>query len=277
MISIKGTAIVQALKKWFDFKVPRALGWDEWDDWHKETKAARPIAYFFCEAAPSFINKTTRKMAKPFSDVRIWISNVAYGTHMMRARTLERGKWHEFGDRMLHANFGAFVDFIEIEMAGHHLACSKDAREEFQGPQWFHKPILFLLGVPQWRSEESAASFMKWEMSLDDPDAEGEGHPPQARAAREHMILYTWWKHVRPARKDSWEVSGFKKFHEEMDAKYGEDSTLRLFSKRKTLNAAERQEYDRLNALSSKIEESYAKEDDDMLIRLMKTKDSLWT
>jgi hypothetical protein len=104
----------------------------------------------------------------------------------------------------------------------------------------------------------------------------------QAEKADEVLALYTWWKDARPNRGDSWEVTGFRDFWRKMDAKYdepgGEDSSWMSFKNTgKKLTEEEDAEYWRLHKLVDQQEEDWNKEDEDMMIRLIKVRRGLWT
>ena len=89
------------------------------------------------------------------------------------------------------------------------------------------------------------------------------------------MALYTWWKHIRPARKDSWEETGFREFMDKMEAKYGKN--WYNFGGQKKMSAAEERTYTKLSNLSDDLDEERIKEDEEMLIRLIKVRRSIWT
>jgi hypothetical protein len=105
-------------------------------------------------------------------------------------------------------------------------------------------------------------------MQLDEP-------VHQAESAREILILYTWWKDVYLTREDEWAETGFRDFWTKMDAKYG-DGWLGLGTKGK-LTKQEKAEYDRLSDAVHKMEEDRAQEEEDMMVRLVKVRRSLWT
>ena len=104
---------------------------------------------------------------------------------------------------------------------------------------------------------------------------EGEKHKAeptyQAKAAKEILELYTWWKEVYPNRPDPYDASGWHDYCEmrrekgyhllDMEDKSEDEAKMRDTS---------------LEQLRI-MEEAYEKEDEEMMIRLIKIRQSLWT
>jgi hypothetical protein len=105
-----------------------------------------------------------------------------------------------------------------------------------------------------------------------EPDDPEYGKPtPQAERAKEIKELYTWWTTVYPNRPDPYDASGWHDYCEQ--ARVLNDG--RLFGSKKTPELEELST--RSHELLQKIEADYAAEDEAMLIRLIKARDSLWT
>ena len=93
----------------------------------------------------------------------------------------------------------------------------------------------------------------------------------QAKAAREILELYTWWKEVYPNRPDVHDASGWtaycnlrreKGYHLlDMEDKTPEEAEMCRIALDKTRD----------------LEAQYDQEDEDMMIRLIKIRQSLWT
>jgi hypothetical protein len=83
--------------------------------------------------------------------------------------------------------------------------------------------------------------------------------------------LYKWWKEVRPLRPDPHEASGWSEYCDRVR----ELNDGRLFGSKTT------PELKKLSTkalkLSRKIEDQYEREDEQMMIRLIKARHALWT
>ena len=269
-------------KKVFKIKKPIALGWGEWGKWDDELKATHPVAFFFTETLPDWLEWLPEHSIDYVDSVRYWIHNYVSGTHRMNSN-LKVGQWHEFEERLLHASFDTFVEFIEVETAHSHICWSdKEERSKYDIPwydrtrwfRWFHV----------WRSPQAGIDHLKWEMTLDTPDPTDphwHANTRQANAAREKMALYTWWKHIRPNRGDDWDVSGLREFWNKMDAKYGDDMGGKKcwlgLNGKSCMSPAESRQYKKLSEAKDALEGQWEEEDQQMLIRLVKLRRALWT
>lgn len=253
------------LRKQLKIDKPYALPWGGWEEWDKELKATRPVAYFLTETLPDWLEKPAEWLIDPLHSAHYYFRNrFVDKTHYLRT-DLEPGKWHEFETCMLHGCFTEMVDFIEVEMAWHHVCwASEEERQKYHVPFWRRHR---LLRFKRWRNPQAGIDHLKWEMTLEEPTH-------QRERAFELMFLYTWWK-KRANRKDEWEETGLRAFWDSMDTKYG-DEWLGL-GKKSLMTSAERQEYDRLSDAVRKMEEDRHQEDDDMLIRLVKLRRTMWT
>ena len=272
-------------EKVFKIEKPGALPWGEWGKWNNNLKTTRPVAYWLTETLPDWLEKPAEWIIDPVYSVKYYIVNRWIDkTHAMES-TLERGKWHEFEERLLYCMFDELVNFVEIEQAWHHIMWSDEDQKKYRAP-WY---AVGWFRTRTWRSPEAGLAHLKWEQSLawteDEvgPDSDMLGkRTHQAERADEIMALYTWWKEVRPNRGDSWDVSGFRAFWNAMDAKYdvpgGERTSWIGFKNTgKTLTDEENAEYDRLQKLEQGQEEAWHTEDEEMMIRLIKLRRSLWT
>jgi hypothetical protein len=147
------------------------------------------------------------------------------------------------------------------------------ARKEFKVP-WTRRGFLRLR---TWRCPEAGLSYLNWAKDLTnveflDEDKKHEAElTHQALAAREILELYHWWKEVYPKRPDPYDASGWSAYCE-MRRAAGRDF---FDMEDKTPEEAEmsRTALDK----SQEIESAYNKEDEEMMIRLIKIRQSLWT
>jgi hypothetical protein len=178
------------------------------------------------------------------------------------------------GNRFLPCLFNELVDFVEVELAWWHIAWDKEARKQFKSPWyatgWFRWRT--------WRCPEAGLANLEWQRNLRwKEDEVGADHKelgkltPQAVKAQEILDLYTWWTQVYPNRPDPYEVSGWSDYCDAArDLNEG-----RLFGSKTT--PALKKMSDTAHKLLQKIEADYEKEDEQMMIRLIKVRHGLWT
>jgi hypothetical protein len=215
------------------------------------------------------------------NDIRYYINNrfISY-SHGLTAhpRDIKPGQWQDVGNRFLPCLFNELVNFVEIEQAWHHCIWSDEAKTKFNVP-WYRKGWL---RWRTWRSPEAGMEYLKWASGLTvgedmgaEPGSKGYGEPTwQAKAAKEIIELYTWWTVTYRNRPDAYEASGWTAYCEASRAANGG-------SLWRSLGADKTPEMKKMSTLSMKklrkIEEDYEKEDEAMMIRLIKIRQSLWT
>jgi hypothetical protein len=254
---------------------------EEWQEWETRAKSAYPIRWWLAEEGLDHVQKFVYYIPDKLNDVRYYINNrwVSH-SHALTAhpRDIQPGNWSDVGNRFLPCMFNELVDFVEIEQAWHHCIWSDDAKTKFETP-WWRKGWLRLR---TWRSPEAGMEYLKWASGLtvgEDmgvaPDGKGYGEPThQAKAAKEIIELYTWWTVTYRNRPDPYDASGWTAYCEASRAanggslwgSLGGDKTPEM-KKMSTLS---------LNKLR-KMEEAYEKEEEAMMIRLIKIRQSLWT
>jgi hypothetical protein len=105
-----------------------------------------------------------------------------------------------------------------------------------------------------------------------DKDSEKYGEPTsQAKNAQEILELYRWWKIERPKRPDPYDASGWSAYCE-MRREKGYD-LFDMMDKTPEESEMSRAALDK----SNEIEAAYEKEDEEMMIRLIKVRNGLWT
>jgi hypothetical protein len=105
-----------------------------------------------------------------------------------------------------------------------------------------------------------------------EPDHPDYGKPTgQAIRAKELKELYTWWTVTYRNRPDAYDISGWSDYCEKSRVLNGG----RLFGNKKTPELEKMS--NKAHKLLQKIERDYEKEDEAMMIRLIKARDSLWT
>ena len=255
---------------------PNSATSEEWNKWNNDAKAAHPFRWWLTEEALDRLDDAWNYIPSKISSVRYYIDNrFLTKTHALTS-TLAKGQWHEFEERLLHSTFDTFVDFIEIETAWSHCMWNDDAQEKFNMPWW--RGQWYTRWFRRWRCAEAGVAHLEWEMTLKYNDNWIKktdplyGKPtPQAEAAKEKWALYYWWKHVRPQRADAYDYCGWTAYCEDTKAKDGDGW---IFSKE---SKKDKKRSKAILEAMRKLEEHYDAEDEEMLIRLVKLRKSLWT
>jgi hypothetical protein len=251
---------------------------EEWDAWYATSAKAHPIRYWIAEEGLDHIQKIIYYIPDKLNDVRYYINNRWVSrTHSLTAhpRDIKPGTWRDVGNRFLPCLFNELVDFVEIEQAWHHCIWSDDAKTKFETP-WWRKGWL---RWRTWRCPEAGMEYLKWASTLTNEEflEEGEKHKAeptyQAKAAKEIIELYTWWTTTYRNRPDPMDASGWSAHCEAMRVKYPGS----FFSSLNSKDPEDRKASNKAHKLLSKIEKAYEKEDEEMMIRLIKIRESLWT
>lgn len=250
---------------------------EEWSTWKKTAKLTHPFRYWLAEEALGDLDDVWNYIPSKISSVRYYIDNrFLTKTHVLSS-SLSKGQWHEFEERVLYSMFDTFVDFIEIETAWSHCMWNSEAQKKYNMPWW--RGQWYTRWFRRWRCAEAGVAHLEWEMTLKyndewtkKTDPLYDKPTPQAEAAKEKWALYYWWKYVRPQRADVYDYSGWSAYCDERE-KANPDGWV--FENNKSKKDKKRTK-ELLEAMR-KLEEQYDAEDEEMLIRLIKLRKSLWT
>jgi hypothetical protein len=173
--------------------------------------------------------------------------------------------------------FNELQDFVEVESAWSHIAWgSEEDRAKYNPPFWASGWWRWRT----WRCPQAGIDHLDWAMTLTmgsdwgvEEDNPNFGKPTgQAERAKEIKELYIWWTVTYRNRPDPYEASGWTAVCEaQREANGGKLS----FSSPK--DPVLKKANDKAHKLLQKIEADYEKEDEAMMIRLIKARDSLWT
>lgn len=257
---------------------PGAETSEGWSKWTKLAKKTHPYRFWIAEEGLGYLQDFVTWPTRKIYDVKYYINNRwITQTHALTAhsRDIKPGTWSDVGNRFLPCLFNELVDFIEIEQAWSHIAWgNKEDRAKYEAPFWATGWFRWRT----WRCPQAGLDHLEWASKLTGNEYLEEGHKDwdkptrQALSAIEQLELYTWWTVTRPARPDPYEVSGWTAMCDRRRKEDDEDVFLRD-DKTPTEKKESRKALDMLG----KIEAKYEKEDEDMLIRLIKIRQSLWT
>jgi hypothetical protein len=258
---------------------PRAETGKGWRVWTKAAKDAHPVRYWIVEEGLDYLQNFIYWPVDQIYAVKYYINNRwVTRTHALtaHARDIKPGTWCDVGNRFLPCLFNELVDFVEIELAWWHIAWNDVERSKYKAPFWATGWFRWRT----WRCVQAGLDSLEWQRNLkydevwiekDDPRY---GKPtPQAEKANEILALYMWWTVERPLRPDPYVASGWDALCAERRAKRGSDSLWDLEDR-----TPEESERDRICIDEChRLEQQYEQEDEDMMIRLIKIRQGLWT
>lgn len=194
-------------------------------------------------------------------------------THIISSHKeyLEKGTFHEYGDKILPCLFSGLVDFVECDLAMETIRFNEEAQKKYNYKYNFFKV---------WRNKEAACEYLNWSKNLkyDEncgvlPDDPLYGKPTkQAEYSKEIEYLYSWWTVTRPKRKDPYVISGFSEYNKKKHAE--NNSVLNLMTQR---TEKERKLVRKMLKDISRIQKQYFDEDTKMLTRLIKIRQGFWS
>ena len=193
------------------------------------------------------IEDTILDVIAEFKNISDWcIYRTVRKYHIVDTK-LEPG-YHESDTLVMHSVFSILVDFVEMQKAWMYVICDDDV---YYRLSWFERKFR----IRNFRSAQYGIAYLNWEIT--ETDAR------QSEAAQEILDLYTWWTVTRPQRVDPFDLYHIDTFA--IDALFSQKSE----EEKKTVSA----QYKNIH----KLEDKYEKEDDKMMIRLIKVRKSLWT
>lgn len=249
-----------------------------WDEWEQRAKAEYPIRYWIAEEGLDILQKIVYWPTDKLYAIKYYINNRwVTRTHALTAhpRDIPRGEWRDVGNRFLPCLFNELRDYVEVELAWWHIAWDDKAKAKYQAPFWSRGWFRWRT----WRCPQAGLDNLDWQSKLVWQSEECEEGSPnvgkptyQAEKALEILALYKWWTEVYPNRPDPHDASGWSEY---CDRKREEGKGMSFFSEPKDPEL--RAFGDRALMKTREIEEAYEKEDEEMLIRLIKIRNSLWT
>ncbi len=252
---------------------------EEWDEWEARAKRDFPIRWWLAEEGLDHLQKFVMYIPDKLHAIKYYVNNRwVTKTHALTAHPsdIPRGEWRDVGNRFLPCLFNELRDFVEVELAWWHIAWSdNDEKKKYNAPFWATGWFRWRT----WRCPQAGLDNLEWQRNLVwreeecEPGSPNIGKPTyQAIKAQEILELYKWWTEVYPNRPDPYDASGWSAYCEASRQANGGKLS---WSGDKSPELKKMS--DKAHKLLRKIEESYEKEDEAMMIRLIKVRHGLWT
>jgi len=246
---------------------------DEWKDWKTKARAAHPIRWWLAEEGLDHIQDVVMYIPEKIRSVRYYINNrfiTRSNCLVAHPRDIAPGTWRDVGDRLLPCLFNSLVDFVEVETAWMMVVWDEEASKKYK-TSWLRRQ-----GWCTWRSRDAGLAHLDWAAGLThneewvDKDSPNYSKPtPQALQAMEIKALYLWWTEVYPNRPEPYDVSGW--------SAYCDEKRKRGIDVFETDPQENKEESRRLLDTLHDLEAKYEAEDEEMMIRLIKVRNGLWT
>ena len=277
------------IREKFGLSNPAAMTSADWRRWRKQCENKSPFIHWLTNTALDNIQDFFCWPKDKLWDLRCAVNAKYFDKYYSLNTKLNPWQYHEVDTRILYGLFETLVDFVEIEKAWMMVIWGQEENQKKFGYKWYEMNGWTSWFASEKRHPEAGLAHLEWEMSLirDDSwygeneeaiaEAKEKGEygtlTGQALAAKEQYELYNWWKNIRPNRPDPHDASGYSVYFAKLEAKHDGDFLAGLDDQ-----DSELAEEGRKCSLSChEIEEAYEKEDEEMLIRLIKIRRSLWT
>jgi hypothetical protein len=251
---------------------------EQWDEWTTTAQMRHSFRYWLAEEGLDHLQTIICFIPDKIYAIKYYINNRWVSrTHSLTAhqKDIRPGQWCDVGNRFLPCLFNELVDFVEIELAWWHIVWDEEARKQFKSPWyatgWFRWRT--------WRNPECGLANLEWQRNLRwTEDEVGPDHKElgeltsQAVKAQEILDLYNWWTQTYRNRPDPYEASGWTAACEAQRVANGGKLSWNT-----PKDPVLKKQSDKAHKLLQKIEADYEKEDEAMMIRLIKVRHGLWT
>lgn len=252
----------------------------EWRQWEQSAKTAHPIRYWIAEEFLDYINEVWTYIPSKVNDISYYINNRWVSrTNSLTAskQDIKPGEWRDVGDRILYCLFNELQDFVEIEVAWNHITFSDpDTARLYNIPK--NKTSRF--SRRSFRCPQAGIDSLKWQSTIIQSAEEGYSGDEVGKLSRqainavEILELYNWWTTTYRSRPTPEDASGWSTVHQLVDDDF--ESVMDSLENLDKYPDLRKKSNDCLASMRT-IEAKYMQEETDMLIRLIKIRDSLWT
>ena len=164
-------------------KKPYALGWDEWNQWHKSAKQKHPVRYWIAETGLKKLQNLIYYPYDIYHTIKTYIRNRFIDKLHYLHTGLKPGEYHDLDYRILHGLFNELVIYVETECA------------------WSYgkpKEVKHLYKFKDGSCKQAGLDYLNWGIK----DKYKGKLTTFAKSCKEIKRLYLWWTVKRPQRKN---------------------------------------------------------------------------
>jgi hypothetical protein len=243
------------VRAWVRYKPPSALSSLGWRLFDEEFKINAPIRFWFSR---TLTNSVLLPIKWKYESIYQWVEYRTIRRYNVIETGLDPG-YCDIGTQLLHASFNSLKNFVEVDLALKEYWYNSTCKAS-----WCEKHMPFYRTVYPFRRPSLGIKHLEWEMTLGNPSLPAfEQSPAQAKKATEILALYKWWTATRPLRIEP------TIRHPPGDLCDIFDPSFRLTKEYKTYMT----DIKKVNSVTKK----WDREDDAMLLRLIKIRRSLWS
>lgn len=229
---------------------PRAMALGSWGDRDEKLKKHFPIRFFMWETFPELFEQYINR---PYRDCKRWVRFRTWDKYHILKLDVSKS-YHDPDYIMLHSNFQILRNYVEIELAAWSEVNNDGISDEQTSSFTRFRKVLHGMKFKKQRNPAAGLRHLDWEIR----DTSGY----QQSSAKEQKALYLWWTIDRPLREEPYDSRLF-------DDHKDDDTSFKAIMTRP---------YDKeLVEARHDMEKYYDAEDEEMLIRLMKIRKSLWS
>ena len=244
---------------------PSHASMEDWDEWETLAKSNHPFRYWLAEELLDDIEDMLVYIPNKLTSLRCHIRNrfVDHTNRLSASKDhIKPGEWCDVGYRFLPCLFNELKDYVEVEVASVHVMWMTDEDNPqkyppYKGSSWFN--------WSGWRCPQAGIDYLEWASAL----THEANLTRQAIDAKEILELYYWWVNDYPNRPDPDEASGIDGFYDTRERQGKKWSS--------PLSTDEKEMWNKFNAIREDMIKQHTQEDTDMMIRLIKVREALWT
>lgn len=256
--------LYKRVNHWVRYCPPHALSSKGWRLFNREFKEKAPIRYYITH---NFSRQFILPIKWKYESIRDWLRFRTYDRYHIVSTGLAPG-YHDVSSQIFHINFNLLRIFVEEEQAWQTYWWSDECRNASKFVQFVENHVPFYWNFKKFNKPEMGIKHFEWASTLDDPNLPPhEQSPTQAKSAREILTLYKWWVTERPGRTEL----AFIDYSNQGLGEFG------CFDDDFDFSAQDYRKHTEYLKKQSEQQELWDAEDQIMLERLIKIRDSLWT
>ena len=250
------TKIKISTEKWFFQDMPEMASVEEWNNW--ATKAQNnKIRWFLTETLPDYLSF---RFLWPYERIGRKLKNKYVRKYnLIHIHSLKATEYYGVGDRLLHGMFQLLVDLVELEKAQRQIV-------------WGDENVTGHITRGKDRNPEMGLKYLDWEIALGK-----KGGVNQSENAKQIKELYIWWTVTRINRIELIDIKGTmgistNEYYRNMRLE-NKKNIATIFNE--MVRDKDEELYKSVNKAYDDVEEKYEKEDERMLLQLVKLRKNL--